>query len=320
MELIRDGPENARENRERRASVLNELCGNNCYPYPTDYVAGYRYPNKGYWMPRAVERVLTGRELLKLMREKIADERRLNRSTRRRLSKPANLKQFLSESGALSGGAEFWYEELPVAPDIIENRYIQRYLEGQITEHEMDAALQRWIRDPVYFFGLWYKFAGKKNHLEEMVEQPFIEFSHRLEIFFDLIEKRKRLLGMAKRAQREYARKYYRSDPRIRHTLPHPKSSGKEVKECKFKSVDFDEKFNGMNYLNCFLDTIFKRGASLEKSDFGDLMHFYHHNQVDLIRLDVRMARIFKGCPHIDTNKIVPRLRELVGRIETYRQ
>lgn len=315
MELIRDGPEEARENRRQRAEILKLFCGKNCFPYPTDYIDGYRYPNNGFWMPRIVEKTLTSRNLENAMREMVLEKKDLSRNLRRKLGKSSNLKRLILESGAISEGLDSLQTALPLSPEILENRYIERFLEGRISARSLDHELQKWVKDPLYFFGFWYKFSGKENHLENMAKKPYDNMKSAIDELMERSDTLKRATEEAKKAHRAYQKTYYKSDGTIRNSIPHPKEFSVENPCLEFEEINFEEKFKGIGYINCYMRSLISGEAKLQKSDIGDLMHIYQHQDTDILRLDRKMSRIFSSCQYIDSKKIVSRLTDLPNRI-----
>ncbi|WP_144421078.1 hypothetical protein [Ahrensia marina] len=315
MELIRNGDDIARENRIQRAKTVDEICGRNCFPYPSDRECGFHFPNNGIWMPRIATQTLSAENILKSIKESLLEKEGISRKNRRSLSNTKNLKTLFSESKSKESIFSELQDNLPISDEITKNQFIERFLAGSISPRALNKELQRWITDPVYFFDFWYVFSNKNNHLEEMVEGPFTKLKLAID---ELIIKKKQhneAVSKYKKAYREFKKTHFASGRKNTPDLNGKVSKHQGINQFEFSEYDFNKHLKGINYINCYIKALIDEKIIPNDSDFGDLMHLYQHDQVDLIRIDKRMHNIFSECKYIATNKLVKRRTDLLAKI-----
>lgn len=310
-ELIQDASDEFRETRIQRAKTIKELCGENAFPYPTDYADGERYPNKGIWMPKSAVQEFSAEKLEAILRENILKSDRINRNFRRKLANRSFFRRFVKESANEIKITREDFDGLPVTEEFLKGNFLVKFISGAISQNKMDIELTKWIADPELFFDFWYSYSGKENPLKTMVEKPYSRLTEDFE--------------KMKQEYKDSTLKYKEIKSEIKSKEKNIKDMGitinlrKGIEKIPMPKIEFNFDFSkyllGINYLNTYMEKLFFGAFEMKKSDIIDLMHIYQIHDVDLLRCDKKMYSIFKDSKYINSEKLIGNRDDIVSRI-----
>lgn len=310
-ELIQDSSAEFRVNRILRAKTIKDLCGENAFPYPSDFAEGDRYPNKGIWMPKTAMQEFSATKLEAILKENILKSDRINRNFRRKFANRNYFKSFVRESAKEIKITREDFDGLPVTEEFVEGNFLVKFISGTISQEKMDIELTKWIADPELFFDFWYSYSGKENPLKKMVEKPFIRLTEDFE--------------KLKQKYKETVSKYNQIKSDIKSIEKNLKELGisrnleKDLGKISLPKIEF--KFDhskmllGMNYLNTYMEKLLLGSFEPKRSDIIDLMNIYQIHDVDLLRCDKKMFSIFKDSEHINPKKMIGSRGDIISRI-----
>jgi hypothetical protein len=176
FELLRHYDEQHKPERLRIARFVKQLCGNNAFPYPTDLASGAKFPNDGVWMPGDALETFAPAELEKRIissfRNTLSEDPRVNRKLRRKLGSRSGLKDVMN-SIPMRPLTKNDFPDIPIYDDILNGRFIQRYIEGKISSHLLSNALTKWLTDPEHAIQIWYEYANLSNPLEDIISSAW---------------------------------------------------------------------------------------------------------------------------------------------------
>src|SRR5262249_44279777 len=90
-----------RAERLARARPLQELCGENAFPYGRDLGKGYGFSKDGVWVPRLALEEFEIERLVENLRKRVAHSPHLTREQGRRLSKRKNFVAYVRSEPTL---------------------------------------------------------------------------------------------------------------------------------------------------------------------------------------------------------------------------
>ncbi len=163
FELLQDAAPHYRDDRLARARLLQELCGPNAFPYPSDLGQGYRFSTDGLWVPRID---LEDTEIERVLEATLAGLRRhpaLPRAQRRLLVRRKRLVAWVRDdpAGFARLAGECW--PLLFARSCAEAGDLGRYLLGSLSRDEANRKLWIHFTDPVLVYQTWFELYGKDN-------------------------------------------------------------------------------------------------------------------------------------------------------------
>jgi hypothetical protein len=167
FELLQKAEPKYRHDRMARARLLTELCGRNCFPYPTDLGRGYTFSNDGLWVPRIDIEDLEIERVVEQVMEGIPRLPGINRHERRILSKRNYFREWFrsNPSGAAARVLEVW--PLRFGHAFVENGDFARYLSGRMSRAEANTNIWFYITDPATVYGIWFEDYGRGDPIAE---------------------------------------------------------------------------------------------------------------------------------------------------------
>jgi hypothetical protein len=311
FELIQKADEQFRADRVRRADALRSLCRGKAFPHPMDFETGHRFPNDGLWVPRSVANVVSARGFREKMREAVKENEKLTRAQKRRLSSTDGLKLLVSEFDFASAEREI-LSRFPVTDKFKHEKYFSRLLSGNISDSAFNKEASRWLFDPAHLFMTYYQYSDidpldfiKKSN--DKLDDFFQQFFSARSAAEDAYEKYQ---GAQKDIKKFYDDIGVRIPERFREKVKKPART-LDI------GLDTTRKVNGtsIGIFNCYMNAIMSGRANRSPSDLADAVHITHVSSCDLLRCDKKMFAIFKDCPFIPAQKLVPRIEEIPDRI-----
>jgi hypothetical protein len=168
--LQKAGPEH-KHDRIARARLLEELCGQNAFCYPSDLGQGHYFVNDGVWFPRSDLAFFDAENLVRDLIKTVTSHPQLSRGERRALSKRNHFVQWVNDDPARLRwlvSVQPWSS--PLARGFIENGELTRYLAGKSSRAEANRQILHCFTNPVMIYETWFEHLGRRNPIDERRE------------------------------------------------------------------------------------------------------------------------------------------------------
>jgi len=318
-EFIKAGDARHKSDRQAKGKLINDLTKGNAFPHPIDLKKGRKFPNDGIWLPRDTLGQFGATQIIEAMKENLVDEKRLNRAWRRKLGTLSGTRELFREFGSTQKLTRQHYYPIPVTDEFLENRYLERFLTGEISQREFQTNFLRWTSNPEQYYELFYQYLELDDPLEKALEEFHQKFLPSLLKLIKYIQDVKLAEKVAKKAYREYRAIVRESDlpPAMRAVLPALEKPNVEpvpiikVSEMFLKIFPVGQTAYIDEYFSALME-----GRKPKASDLIDIMHLQYIYYCDLFRCDLANSKLFSGSPSLPSSKIVDRLEALPSRIQ----
>lgn len=303
------------QDRIERGRLVKEICGQNTFSIEfSSLKAGMR--SDGNWIGSQITDELSVKRLIKKSiesaRKEIAIDLRLNRETRRKINSDSYIIAQMKSGESRLFGTKADFGSLPVSEEFMKGRYIERYLQKEISEAAVQRAFTKWIADPEEFCRVYYQYKDNENAIDQffhptisamqLASQHAEKFcAQALEFEKSRIQNRRDLIDAG-----------FESNEAKRLTPQFRPDLNLDANRLKLENVF--GKGRAEHFLS-YLLAIFKGKTSWLSSDFGDLFHLIYSYECDLFRCDKKMANIMADC-NVLKDRLVPSFFELPSRIE----
>lgn len=323
FELLQKAEPKFREDRLARARLLTELCGRNAFPYPTDLGQGYRFSSDGLWVPRVdleeteIERVLE--ELL----QGIARYPGLDRHERRVLSKRKYFTAWVRNNPerAKQLARELW--PLRFARALAESGDLNRYILGDLTRSEVNNKLWFYITDPVNFYEIWFEEYGRDDPIadrREKMANKFVQMLNELRAMANqTLELRAEITDALAATGNEALTQSERDKlVKVRADLKSFRAELFSPRELDARAPNWKRLFGSESALVAaqIFYALYRETRSIKPSDGIDFVHAVYLPHTDLWRGDKAFADLLVKHRVDFSERVVPTLGELLGRIE----
>jgi hypothetical protein len=316
MEFITKPDVANRPDRVRRGQLIKDICGKNAFPYPSDLALGAVFPNEGMWMFRAGEKVTSAsnfrNEIHSALLVELGKTDELNRKQRRQLGRKSSVAELMRTVGSTWGRKRSDWGEIPVSDELLESRFVERFIKGQCSDQEFESRMNAWFSDPAEYSRIFYDYADHPNVISkyfgkatDQIEQVVAAIqdlrkslqavnSERLAARNNLVE-----LGLDRSAARKLTKQIQfpeLSPETVNHRLEALIGQGRA------------------GHFTHYLLTVARTNYSFKRSDVMDLMQMCYTYDCNLFRCDKAMADTFRDYEPFK-GKLVSRFEELPLRI-----
>ncbi len=324
FELLQDAAPHYRDDRLARARLLQELCGPNAFPYPSDLGQGYRFSTDGLWVPRID---LEDTEIERVLEATLAGLRRhpaLPRAQRRLLVRRKRLVAWVRDdpAGFARLAGECW--PLLFARSCAEAGDLGRYLLGSLSRDEANRKLWIHFTDPVLVYQTWFELYGKDNPIAERRDRMAATFTTMLMEQGRMLDEeaslRSRVKGMLAETggdeplepeDRVALKKLSRDLKTFRAEITSPDEMNRQVP--RWEEIVGAESARVAAQI---FQALHRDKRAIKRSDATDFIHAMYLPHADLWRGDKAFSDLLIKHKVDSADRIVPTLTDLPGRID----
>ncbi|WP_421702302.1 hypothetical protein [Aliiroseovarius sp.] len=296
--------------------VIHALTNGNAFPYLSEALDGSAsFPNGGLWFPKqgvdGLKGLIDEKYIKKTILEQIGSDPAITRQQRRAVTKPKNLAEFFHKS-------DF---ELPPLFDVIgfSKRDIAILISSPaLKRRDLRDRLMRFLSDPRYYCEAISSVRPGENPVRELLDQFFETAKCDLLKLQDALREYKDVYEGAQKNAREI------EEIEKRHLGAKGSGTKRAKEQLKQMRREKNAIINGISipldperfsYLRSYFEGLYRVDGDSQPSEVIDLLHLGYHSDVDLIRVDGRVAEILKNDPLLK-GKLVSRLSDLPKEID----
>ena len=296
--------------------VIYRLTGGAAFPILAEVLEGATYPNGGIWIPKVSVEQLKGlldpQHVRRMVLERLRDHTSLTRVQRKMAAKPKKLAALAKQIGY----------ELPPLLKMVglgEAEFRAMLLEPYRMRRSFGDKLFRFLTDPRYYCEAIATVRPGDNPLRSILDGSIAKTQDSMSTLFRMVQESKqssaKLEETLKGIRTTYALMYGPKSDKVRDIdvqIRKVRRRDKDAVASMALPLD-DERFA---YLRTYISGLHRVDREPSSSEAIDLVHLAYHTEVDLIRLDRRMAELVKDDPAL-REKIVPRLAKLPEAVRT---
>jgi hypothetical protein len=323
FELLQRADPEHRPNRRSRARLLSELCGLNAFPYPTDLGNGHRFSKEGLWQPRIT---LEDHEIEVVVGHFIRTVQQDPEATahvRRIVTRRKYLRRWAEECPDRFGAIAYMNWPVMFGRSLVEEGMFGRYVAGAMSRDEANRKLWFFINDPASIYELWFEQCNWDN--------PIMERRDKIaEKFVTMLRELRRMIAGTRDLRTEITAELNATgddalSPEARSRLLKLRSDLKTFREeisspqqlCE--DVPIWKQLFGNESALLAAETLYafeRDKRSIKDSDGIDFVHLMYLPHTDLWRGDRAFSGLLKEHKVSFSDRVVPTLLELPGRIE----
>jgi hypothetical protein len=326
FELLQKAEPRFREDRLSRARLIEQFCGKNALPYPTDLGQGYGFSHDGLWVPRIDLEEIEIERLVQHVIQTIAKRPDLNSHERKALSKRKFFIEWLRNNPSKAKWLLEDHWPLPFGRSFAEGGDFRRYILGEISQEDVNKDLRLYITDPVTVYELWFETYSRDNPvpqrrdlIADKLVVMFRELREKLDEAADIkSELKKAIATTGENAPSAKQRDAFKTLGREVDAFCSEINSPEAFSKHPVWVATFGEEAAQIaaEVFYALYGQMDSQKRDIKPSNAIDLIHAMYLPHVDLWRGDKDFSNVLIKNRVKFYERVVPTLSELLGRIE----
>lgn len=315
-EVLNPDSEGFEAYQKHTGQIIHELTDGQAFPFFSEIIGGEAsFPNNGLWFPDlGVEGLASFWEedyIKNLINEKLREKTDFTRAQRKFISHPKRLSKFINET-------EFEMPDIFQQMGFNKKDVVSSIIHPARKRREIRERIFTLLSDPRLYCELIAAVNPGENPVRALVEEQFanakaslMKYVQANEEFNSSIRSLETTIEEIEKVEIETLGK------KTAVTIDARKRLNDLRKSIALPDFQYEEKFpeERFSYLKSYFEGIRRTNGKPKESEVVDLLHLLYHKDVDLIRVDRRMAEVLK-TDIVLKGKLVPRLSELPNFIE----